>query len=174
MALKHAFLFEFRSHCRVSTCNRASFCGIYPSIADSLSLTSRGDVAQSSTLMVHSDYHPQDIKVLPHFAYPIDQNCSILFKNQYRTSRKHVSRRRILLPPSHVRQRLAQLVRLHILMRRSIRATDKHSVVNGERKKSGLIRKYGLNMSRQAFREKATDMGWVKVCTRARSELIGN
>jgi small subunit ribosomal protein S29e len=36
-------------------------------------------------------------------------------------------------------------------------------VVNGEKKKSGLIRKYGLNMSRQAFREKATDMGWVKV-----------
>jgi small subunit ribosomal protein S29e len=35
--------------------------------------------------------------------------------------------------------------------------------VNGEKKKSGLIRKYGLNMSRQAFREKAADMGWVKV-----------
>jgi ribosomal protein S14 len=41
--------------------------------------------------------------------------------------------------------------------------TDRHSVVNGEKKKSGLIRKYGLNMSRQAFREKATDMGWIKV-----------
>jgi ribosomal protein S14 len=40
---------------------------------------------------------------------------------------------------------------------------DKRSVVNGEKKKSGLIRKYGLNMSRQAFREKAADMGWVKV-----------
>lgn len=38
------------------------------------------------------------------------------------------------------------------------------SVVNGEKKKSGIIRKYGLNMSRQAFREKAADMGWVKVC----------
>jgi hypothetical protein len=36
-------------------------------------------------------------------------------------------------------------------------------VVNGEKKKSGLIRKYGLNMSRQAFRDKAADMGWVKV-----------
>lgn len=48
-------------------------------------------------------------------------------------------------------------------MHPSIEATDKHSVVNGEKKKSGLIRKYGLNMSRQAFREKATDMGWVKV-----------
>lgn len=44
--------------------------------------------------------------------------------------------------------------------------TDATSVVNGEKKKSGLIRKYGLNMSRQAFREKATDMGWVKVCCR--------
>jgi hypothetical protein len=38
-----------------------------------------------------------------------------------------------------------------------------NSIVNGEKKKSGLIRKYGLNMSRQAFREKAADMGWVKV-----------
>jgi small subunit ribosomal protein S29e len=37
------------------------------------------------------------------------------------------------------------------------------SVVNGEKKKSGLIRKYRFNMSRQAFREKAADMGWVKV-----------
>ncbi|KAH5299621.1 hypothetical protein HBI12_198200 [Parastagonospora nodorum] len=35
-------------------------------------------------------------------------------------------------------------------------------IVNGEKKKLGLIRKYGLNMSRQAFREKAADMGWVK------------
>jgi small subunit ribosomal protein S29e len=41
---------------------------------------------------------------------------------------------------------------------------DLSSVVNGEKKKSGLIRQYGLNMSRQAFREKAADMGWVKVC----------
>jgi ribosomal protein S14 len=41
--------------------------------------------------------------------------------------------------------------------------TNGCSVVNGEKKKSGLIRKYGLNMSRQAFREKAADMGWVKV-----------
>jgi small subunit ribosomal protein S29e len=36
---------------------------------------------------------------------------------------------------------------------------DFPSVVNIEKKKSGLIRKYGLNMSRQAFREKAADMG---------------
>ncbi|KAH7066452.1 hypothetical protein FB567DRAFT_562207 [Paraphoma chrysanthemicola] len=40
---------------------------------------------------------------------------------------------------------------------------SRNCVVNGEKKKSGLIRKYGLNMSRQAFREKAADMGWVKV-----------
>ncbi|KAK3062523.1 hypothetical protein LTS18_003896, partial [Coniosporium uncinatum] len=33
--------------------------------------------------------------------------------------------------------------------------------VTGE-KGNGLIRKYGLNMSRQAFREKAEDMGWKK------------
>jgi ribosomal protein S14 len=38
------------------------------------------------------------------------------------------------------------------------------SVVTGERKHAGVIRKYGLNMSRQAFREKAADIGFVKVC----------
>ncbi|KAH7554824.1 hypothetical protein BM1_07485 [Bipolaris maydis] len=37
------------------------------------------------------------------------------------------------------------------------------SVVTGSRKKSGIIRKYGLNMSRQAFREKAQDIGFVKL-----------
>jgi ribosomal protein S14 len=37
------------------------------------------------------------------------------------------------------------------------------SRVTGDRKKSGLIRKYGLNMSRQAFREKAEDIGFKKV-----------
>jgi small subunit ribosomal protein S29e len=26
----------------------------------------------------------------------------------------------------------------------------------------GLIRKYGINMKRQVFRERAIDMGWVK------------
>jgi len=29
--------------------------------------------------------------------------------------------------------------------------------------KAGLIRKYGLNLCRQCFREKATDVGFVKV-----------
>lgn len=38
-----------------------------------------------------------------------------------------------------------------------------YSRVNGDKKKSGLIRKYGLNMSRQAFREKAEDIGFHKV-----------
>jgi small subunit ribosomal protein S29e len=37
------------------------------------------------------------------------------------------------------------------------------SVVTGDKKKSGIIRKYGINMSRQAFREKAADIGFVKV-----------
>lgn len=41
--------------------------------------------------------------------------------------------------------------------------TNKCSVVTGERKHAGVIRKYGLNMSRQAFREKAADIGFVKV-----------
>ncbi|RYP13613.1 hypothetical protein DL765_006814 [Monosporascus sp. GIB2] len=31
--------------------------------------------------------------------------------------------------------------------------------------KAGLIRKYGLNLCRQCFREKATDVGFVKVWT---------
>ncbi|TVY29458.1 40S ribosomal protein, partial [Lachnellula hyalina] len=30
--------------------------------------------------------------------------------------------------------------------------------------KAGLIRKYGLNICRQCFREKASDIGFVKVC----------
>jgi hypothetical protein len=30
--------------------------------------------------------------------------------------------------------------------------------------RAGLIRKYGLNICRQCFREKATDIGFVKVC----------
>lgn len=38
-----------------------------------------------------------------------------------------------------------------------------NSRVTGDKKKSGIIRKYGLNMSRQAFREKAADIGFVKV-----------
>jgi small subunit ribosomal protein S29e len=36
--------------------------------------------------------------------------------------------------------------------------------VTGDKKKSGIIRKYGINMSRQAFREKALDIGFQKVC----------
>ncbi|KXS97162.1 hypothetical protein AC578_3064 [Pseudocercospora eumusae] len=35
--------------------------------------------------------------------------------------------------------------------------------VTGDKKKSGVIRKYGLNMSRQAFREKAEDIGFKKL-----------
>ena len=30
--------------------------------------------------------------------------------------------------------------------------------------KAGLIRKYGLNICRQCFREKAADIGFIKVC----------
>ena len=37
------------------------------------------------------------------------------------------------------------------------------SRVTGDKKKNGIIRKYGLNMSRQAFREKAEDIGFKKV-----------
>lgn len=35
--------------------------------------------------------------------------------------------------------------------------------VTGDKKKTGLIRKYGLNMSRQAFRENAEAIGFKKV-----------
>lgn len=54
----------------------------------------------------------------------------------------------------------------HIIILTAMRCvrTDNHSVVTGERKHAGVIRKYGLNMSRQAFREKAADIGFVKVC----------
>jgi len=43
-------------------------------------------------------------------------------------------------------------------------ANEGVSVVTGDKKKAGIIRKYGINMSRQAFREKAQDIGFVKVC----------
>lgn len=43
-----------------------------------------------------------------------------------------------------------------------------YSIVTGEKKKAGLIRKYGLNMSRQAFREKAADIGFIKVYVKRR------
>jgi small subunit ribosomal protein S29e len=33
---------------------------------------------------------------------------------------------------------------------------------SGRKGGNGLIRKYGINMKRQAFRERAADMGWVK------------
>ncbi|GME42575.1 40s ribosomal protein s29 [Neofusicoccum parvum] len=35
--------------------------------------------------------------------------------------------------------------------------------VTGDKKKAGVIRKYGLNMSRQAFREQAEAIGFKKV-----------
>ena len=34
--------------------------------------------------------------------------------------------------------------------------------VTGRQGGMGLIRKYGINMKRQVFRERAEDMGWVK------------
>ena len=34
---------------------------------------------------------------------------------------------------------------------------------------AGLIRKYGLNICRQCFREKAADIGFVKVCKHHRN-----
>lgn len=48
------------------------------------------------------------------------------------------------------------------------RMQQEHQLINpsrvtGDKKKSGIIRKYGLNMSRQAFREKAEDIGFKKV-----------
>lgn len=37
--------------------------------------------------------------------------------------------------------------------------------------KAGLIRKYGLNICRQCFREKSTDIGFAKVRIYARKRL---
>lgn len=34
--------------------------------------------------------------------------------------------------------------------------------VTGRKGGNGLIRKYGINMKRQVFRERAIEMGWVK------------
>jgi len=39
---------------------------------------------------------------------------------------------------------------------------SRQCVVTGRKGGNGLIRKYGINMKRQAFRERAIDMGWVK------------
>jgi hypothetical protein len=51
-----------------------------------------------------------------------------------------------------------------------VAADVRGSVVTGDKKKSGIIRKYGINMSRQAFREKAQDIGFVKVCRNAQKD----
>lgn len=85
----------------------------------------------------------------------------------------NVPRKRLLLPSTHIRQGLAQLVRSPRYSGALRQNAKLCSVVNGEKKKSGLIRKYGLNMSRQAFREKAADMGWVKVRSTGRCCGIG-
>ena len=89
----------------------------------------------------------------------------------------HVSRNSLVLAPPYLRQRLSQLVRVKFspvsatatsTERCHISETNRcNSVVTGDRKKSGLIRKYGLNMSRQAFRENAADIGFVKVSASA-------
>jgi len=44
----------------------------------------------------------------------------------------------------------------------NLRYYESYSRANGDKKKSGIIRKYGLNMSRQAFREHAEEIGFVK------------
>lgn len=36
---------------------------------------------------------------------------------------------------------------------------------------AGLIRKYGLNICRQCFREKSADIGFVKVCKQQTTRL---
>lgn len=46
------------------------------------------------------------------------------------------------------------------------------SRVTGDKKKSGVIRKYGLNMSRQAFREKAEQIGFHKVSEGAETKWV--
>lgn len=78
----------------------------------------------------------------------------------------HVPRERILLTSTYLWQRVTSLVRPHSLSGSMISphvvGSQKHSRATGEKKKAGLIRKYGLNMSRQAFREKHEEIGFKK------------
>jgi small subunit ribosomal protein S29e len=39
---------------------------------------------------------------------------------------------------------------------------SRQCVVTGRKGGMGLVRKYGINMKRQVFRERAIDMGWMK------------
>ena len=45
---------------------------------------------------------------------------------------------------------------------KSGKGTRKCRVQGNKQGRGGLIRKYGIFMNRQVFRERAADMGWVK------------
>lgn len=85
--------------------------------------------------------------------------------------RKYESRIRLELKTPHLRQGCPRLVRS-----REINKSPVGEFGQGKGQlliqfcsrvcthKAGLIRKYGLNICRQCFREKAADIGFVKVC----------
>ena len=75
---------------------------------------------------------------------------------------KHDSRRRVVLPPSQIRKGIPPVVRTL-----SLRSMFQCSLLPvGSRlcaHQAGLIRKYGLDLCRQCFREKSAAIGFVKV-----------
>ena len=88
------------------------------------------------------------------------QQCQISYSQS-----KHVSRISLVLAPSHIRQGQPSMVRDH----QSLPIALFGEAYNHSRTcthKAGLIRKYGINMCRQCFREKAHDVGFQKVRSR--------
>ena len=81
--------------------------------------------------------------------------------------RNHVSRKCLVLPPPNLRQGRSRLPRLHP----QVSLTFYEVLASLTVYRAGLIRKYGLNICRQCFREKATDIGFLKV--RSAVELSG-
>ena len=85
------------------------------------------------------------------------QQCYISYNQS-----KYVSRISLVLASSHIRQGQPSMVRDHSsLPPASFGEAYNHSRTCTH--KAGLIRKYGINMCRQCFREKAHDVGFQKV-----------
>lgn len=106
------------------------------------------------------------------------QYNTLLHKSTYTLPVSHDPRKRLVLAPTHLWQRLSKLVckshpqelinplslfsLLYSPTRLRLYLTNEIGVGGGGYT-AGLIRKYGLNMSRQAFREKAEEIGFKKV-----------
>jgi len=76
-------------------------------------------------------------------------------------------RKRLVLASAHLRKGKQTVVRAlpELLRARNIEASTDGSPDYSRvcAHKAGLIRKYGLNVCRQCFREKSTDIGFIKV-----------